>query len=184
MERQSRLDAEWSSNTGRGKLTARQFQPVFERLVTELELNGLGKSEREMFLGYLRRVGNPWRAEIMKWRGEFPSATGGMTIRGPQTWREAHQVLIELERLSTESKAIVASISPSASAEDPAGGLSAAAKRRARRQALQADPTSTTPAGVPPAPVSVDGLVPGTSASRGNCANPPGASQVSMFPCT
>ena len=69
MEHQSRLDAEWSSNGGRGRLTARQFQPVFERLVTELELNGLGKSERELFLGYLRRVGSPWRAEILKWRG-------------------------------------------------------------------------------------------------------------------
>merc|ERR1712115_631211 len=44
LEKQQRLSAEWKT-LSRGKLSAIQFQPIFENAIAELELAGIGKSE-------------------------------------------------------------------------------------------------------------------------------------------
>ena len=41
----------------KGRLTGHQFEPLFEASVAELESVGLGKTPRELFLSYLRKVG-------------------------------------------------------------------------------------------------------------------------------
>ena len=47
LEKQSRLDKEWSVDLPKGKLTALQFLPIFEKLTADLESCGLGRSETE-----------------------------------------------------------------------------------------------------------------------------------------
>ena len=112
LEVQSVLDKEWASDAGKGRRTAHQFHPVFQKLVTDMEACGLGKSERELFLGYLRRMTPQVRADILKWRAEFPdrSAGGAPGIRGPETWQEAHTVLVQLERYQDQSRSFVAKV--------------------------------------------------------------------------
>ena len=44
LEKQQRLNAEWR-NLGRGKKTALEFLPQFEKIVSEMELAGMGKSD-------------------------------------------------------------------------------------------------------------------------------------------
>ena len=52
MEKQQRLNREWGE-LKRGKKTALEFLPVFEGMVAEMELAGLGKSDRDLLLPYL-----------------------------------------------------------------------------------------------------------------------------------
>ena len=41
-----------------------------------------------------------------------PARTGTLTLRTPETWKEAHKVLVELEANTDGSKALVGAISP------------------------------------------------------------------------
>ena len=71
LERQNRVDQEWMALT-KGSLSGLQFLPRFEAAVPEFKLAGLGKADRELSFGYVRKVGNPWRAEILKDRRSYP----------------------------------------------------------------------------------------------------------------
>ena len=50
LEKQIALDHEWDS-LQRGSRTGLQWQPIFERLVGRLNRAGIGKSERDLYLG-------------------------------------------------------------------------------------------------------------------------------------
>jgi len=93
MRKQTRLNKQRAADTPEGNLTAQQFQPVVVKLITELDLAGIGKSEREKFLGYMRRVGPALSKDILKWRG--PPAMD--EFHAPNTWEEACKVVIEIE---------------------------------------------------------------------------------------
>ena len=109
LQKQSRLDKEWSADVPKGKLTAHQFLPIFEKLVAGLESCGLGKSDMEKYLGYLRRVGNQWRSDILKYRiCDLVPDTGAPCFRGCKTWKEAHKALIEMEQAGDGSRALTA----------------------------------------------------------------------------
>ena len=78
-EREIRVDAEHVALM-KGKLTGHQFEPLFEASVAELEAVGLGKTQRELFLSYLRKVGNslqggdPIRQAALGTRRQAPRA--------------------------------------------------------------------------------------------------------------
>ena len=55
LERQQRLDKEWQT-LSRGKKSALEFAPLFESQVAEMELAGVGKSDRDLLLRYLATV--------------------------------------------------------------------------------------------------------------------------------
>jgi len=55
LEKQQRLDQEWR-HLFRGKKSALEFAPVFEEIVSNLELAGVGKSERDVLLHYLSTI--------------------------------------------------------------------------------------------------------------------------------
>eukprot|EP00969_Alexandrium_andersonii_P222437 9824026-Alexandrium_andersonii.AAC.1 len=55
-EKQMRVLAEYEA-LRKGNKTARQFEALFEESITELELAGLGRNDRELLLTYLRKVG-------------------------------------------------------------------------------------------------------------------------------
>ena len=56
LERQNRVDQEWMALT-KGSLSVLQFLPRFEAAVSELELAGLGKADRELLLATSGRLG-------------------------------------------------------------------------------------------------------------------------------
>eukprot|EP00969_Alexandrium_andersonii_P070937 3132494-Alexandrium_andersonii.AAC.1 len=55
-EKQTRVLAEYEA-LWKGNKTAHQFEALFEEAITELELVGLGKNDRELLLTYLQKVG-------------------------------------------------------------------------------------------------------------------------------
>ena len=109
IERQTRVQTQWDGLV-KGKFTAVQFLPRFEEVVDELELHGLAKSERELLLGYLKRVGGSLHQEILKDRRSYSIPIGGEEMRQVKTWREAHRILVELEQVSDDNKALIAAI--------------------------------------------------------------------------
>ena len=93
-EREIRVDAEHVALM-KGKLTGGQFEPLFEASVAELESVGLGKTPRELFLSYLRKIGTVLQKEVRADRRLWGTED---RLRGPQTWEEAHRVVLEFEQ--------------------------------------------------------------------------------------
>ena len=86
----------------KGRLSAHQFEPLFEASVTELESVGLGKTPRELYLSYLRKMPPHLQKEIRSdkrlWKGES-------VLRGPLTWEEARRVVLEYEQREATHRA-------------------------------------------------------------------------------
>ena len=70
LEKQQRLNGEWK-NLSRGRKTALEFMPVFESLVSEMELAGMGKSDRDLLLGYLGLIPPNHRPDVLKDRRSY-----------------------------------------------------------------------------------------------------------------
>ena len=100
-EREIRVDAEHVA-LAKGKMTGHQFEPLFEASVTELETVGLGKSKRELYLSYLRKMPAHLQKEI---RSDKRLWAGETQLRGPQTWEEAHRVVLEVEQREATHRA-------------------------------------------------------------------------------
>ena len=122
LDQQSLADKEWDV-IQKDARTGLQWQPIFEKTLAKLNRLGLAKSERDIFLGYLRKIGSDYKKVIMKDRREYPVEGGGSCFRGPQTWREAHAILLEEETLSADAKSLVAGVESS----EPSGAPHAAA---------------------------------------------------------
>ena len=105
-EREIRVDAEHAALM-KGKMTGGQFEPLFEASVAELEAVGLGKTPRELFLSYLRKVSTTLQKEIRSdkrlWGAEDK-------MRGPQTWEEAHRVVLEYEQREATARATASAV--------------------------------------------------------------------------
>ena len=100
-EREIRIDAEHAALM-KGRLTGHQFEPVFEASVAELEAVGLGKTARELFLSYLRKMPPTLQKEIRADKRIWASED---RLRGPQTWEEAHRVVLEYEQREATNRA-------------------------------------------------------------------------------
>ena len=91
----------------KGRLSAHQFEPLFEASISELKSVGLGKTQRELYLSYLRKMPPYLQKEIRSdkrlWKGEA-------TLRGPATWEEAHRVVLEIEQREATHKATANSV--------------------------------------------------------------------------
>lgn len=105
-EKEVRVDAEHAS-LSKGRLSASQFEPLFESSISELESVGLGKTTRELYLSYLRKMPTHLQKEI---RGDKRLWGTEHTLRGPQTWEEAHRVVLEIEQREATHKATANSI--------------------------------------------------------------------------
>ena len=71
----------------------------------DLDECGLNKTELDKFLGYLERMG-PHTAEVIRMdRRPRPDGAGGMTTRAPETWEEAHEVMVESEAIKAGTRA-------------------------------------------------------------------------------
>ena len=105
-EREIRVDSEHAALL-KGKLTGHQFEPLFARSIAELEEIGLGKTPRELFLSYLRKVGPVLQKEIRKDKRIWPKET---ELRAPRSWEEAHKVVLEYEQRDSTNRAQVSSV--------------------------------------------------------------------------
>ena len=112
---QQRLSGEWKALT-RGKKSALELLPVFEALVSEMELSGMGKSDRDLLLTYLALIPPAYRADVLKDRRAYTLADGSPSglrgvetspsgLRGVETGREAHRLVVKLEEADSGSKA-------------------------------------------------------------------------------
>ena len=112
-EREIRINAEHASLV-KGRLTGHQFEPVFEASVAELEAVGLGKTPRELFLSYLMKMPPSLQKEIRAdkriWQEED-------RLRGPQTWEEAHRVVLEFEQREATNRATANAVYAASSSE-------------------------------------------------------------------
>jgi len=110
-EREIRIDAEHAALM-KGRLTGHQFEPVFEASVAELEAVGLGKTPRELFLSYLRKMPPSLQKEI---RADKRIWGEEDRMRGAQTWEEAHRVVLEIEQREATNRATANAVYAAAS---------------------------------------------------------------------
>eukprot|EP00959_Pyramimonas_sp_CCMP1952_P177494 3710196-Pyramimonas_sp.AAC.1 len=68
----------------------------------------MGKSDRDLLLGYLALIPPARRAEVLKDRRVYQRSGAQPEVRGVETWREAHRVLLKLEEAESSAKALVA----------------------------------------------------------------------------
>ncbi|CAK9017668.1 Pro-Pol polyprotein, partial [Durusdinium trenchii] len=100
-EKEVRIDNEHAL-LNKGRMSAHQFEPLFEASVSELESIGLGKTPRELYLSYLRKMPMHLQKEI---RGDKRLWKGETLLRSPQTWEEAHRVVLEFEQREATRRA-------------------------------------------------------------------------------
>ena len=75
---------EWNA-LSRGKKTALEFLPVFESIVSEMEMAGMGKSDRDLLLGYLASIPPSNHSEVLKDRRSYQQADGSHVTRGVES---------------------------------------------------------------------------------------------------
>ncbi|OLP87509.1 hypothetical protein AK812_SmicGene31268 [Symbiodinium microadriaticum] len=78
-EREVRIDGEHQALV-KGRLSGHQFEPLFEASVADLESVGLGKTPRELYLSYLRKMPPHLQKEIRQDKRIWPG------LETPRTW--------------------------------------------------------------------------------------------------
>ena len=113
---------EWN-NLHKGPTTsALQFEAEWEKAVAELEAVGLGMTPIQLYLDYLSKIGT-MSVDVRKDKRMRPRADGepGEEHREPQTWKEAHKVLVELEGFKQGTKAFANANKAGGVVSPPAG---------------------------------------------------------------
>ena len=71
----------------KGKMSALEFEPLWEDALADLETVRLGRTARELYLAYIQKVGPAVGAEIRKDHRPWPDpVTGGTEARRVATW--------------------------------------------------------------------------------------------------
>ena len=96
-QKQDRLQKEFNQLT-KGKKTAMEFLTPFEDLLEELLDVDMGKTPAAAFQSYLEKIGHARRTEVLKDKRPYrKDGADSFEMRQPRTWREAHEVLKEIE---------------------------------------------------------------------------------------
>ena len=134
-EREVRVDGEHAS-LAKGRLTGHQFEPLFEASIAELEAVGLGKTPRELYLSYFRKMPPHLQKEIRADKRLWP-ADETPVLRAPRTWEESHKVVLEYEQREAAHKAVANAVytASSSSADPNAGELADTKKELAKLKA-------------------------------------------------
>ena len=85
-------------------MTALEFGTKFIKFSTELEGVGLPLNSKEKYMSYIEKVGVQMGETIRLDRRQREDTDGWWSERLPETWEEAHAVLVEVEaaRLGTK----------------------------------------------------------------------------------
>ena len=127
------------------------YDQLFEASIAELESVGLGKTPRELYLSYLRKMPANLQKEIRSdkrlWPTDQKDPRGSATLRGPKTWEQAHKVVLEYEHREATHSASANSVftydqdppnSAAAEARKELNKLKAEAKKLAKANATAA----------------------------------------------
>jgi hypothetical protein len=87
-------------------MTALQFEAQWEAKHRELERVGLGLQAKQKYTQYLLKIGKEYAESVRMDRRLRKDRAGGETTRTPETWEEAHQVVLELEGIRAGNRAI------------------------------------------------------------------------------
>ena len=104
-EREVRIDGEHQALV-KGRLSGHQFEPLFEASVADLESVGLGKTPRELYLSYLRKMPPHLQKEIRQDKRIWPGDAKDVGLRSPATWEESHKVVLEYEQREAAHRAV------------------------------------------------------------------------------
>ena len=106
LESQTRRAPEFH-HLDRGRMTSLEFRSVFEALLDAMGLVGLVKSELDLKLAYLLKIGARTRQEVLKDRRTYAGESASRVVN---TWEEAHRVAAELESMEPGTRSFVASL--------------------------------------------------------------------------
>ena len=117
-EREVRIDGEHQALV-KGRLSGHQFEPLFEASVADLESVGLGKTPRELYLSYLRKMPPHLQKEIRQDKRIWPGDAKDVGLRSPATWEESHKVVLEYEQREAAHRAVAHSTYSTTAGEVP-----------------------------------------------------------------
>ena len=149
-EREVRIDGEHQALV-KGRLSGHQFEPLFEASVADLESVGLGKTPRELYLSYLRKMPPHLQKEIRQDKRIWPGDAKEVGLRSPATWEESHKVVLEYEQREAAHRAVAHSTCSTTAGEpsDPSAALAKAQKEirelKAAAKAAAARPSGAAP---------------------------------------
>ena len=69
----------------------------WEEDLAELESAGLARSEKELMLNYLTKIGPMLAADVQRDMRPWPDGSGGLVSRRAASWEECHVVCLELD---------------------------------------------------------------------------------------
>ena len=104
VEKQVRIRNQWRSFSKTKYMTALEFSTKFIKFSTQLEEVGLGLSKAEKYMCYIEKVGADMAELIRLDKCQRPDRSGGTSERLPETWEEAHAVLMEREAARSGTK--------------------------------------------------------------------------------
>ena len=104
-EKELRVLDEWE-RLQKGRLSAHQWEVLWEEKLGEREAVGLGMTARENLIQYLRKIGDQLSREVRKDKRYREGAAGAREFRGVATWEEAHEVVKEYEAMNAGQRAL------------------------------------------------------------------------------
>ena len=104
-EKELRVLDEWE-RLQKGRLSAHQWEVLWEEKLGEREQVGLGMTARENLIQYLRKIGDHLSREVRKDKRYRESSEGAREFRGVATWEEAHEVVQEIEAMNAGQRAL------------------------------------------------------------------------------
>eukprot|EP00439_Symbiodinium_sp_Y106_P054591 s2522_g7.t1 len=104
-EKELRVLDEWE-RLQKGRLSAHQWEVLWEEKLGEREAVGLGMTARENLIQYLRKIGDQLSREVRKDKLYREGAAGAREFRGVATWEEAHEVVKEFEAMNAGQRAL------------------------------------------------------------------------------
>ena len=104
-EKELRVLDEWE-RLQKGRLSAHQWEVLWEERLGEREQVGLGMTARENLIQYLRKIGDHLSREVRKDKRYRESSEGAREFRGVATWEEAHEVVQEIEAMNAGQRAL------------------------------------------------------------------------------
>ena len=115
--------------------------------MADLESVGLGKTPRELYLSYLRKMPPHLQKEICQDKRIWPGDTKDIGLRSPQTWEECHKVVLEYEQREAAHRAVAHSTYSTTPGEpsDPSAALAKAQKEIRELKAAAKAAAARTP---------------------------------------
>ena len=89
-----------------GKTSCLDFETAWRECFEDMKTVGMEKNRQDKYLDYLSKVGATRSLQIRSDRRARPDASGGETVRYPNSWEEGHAVLEEAERLRSATLAL------------------------------------------------------------------------------